>query len=158
MAAYGIGICVREIRFRRMRRGNELAVKADKASTQSIAATVESDQPTTHSDNATTLADVPTADHIDVKLKEDTSISINLVGRDPEGGPLIYGVVTAPRHGWLSSIRANIIGANLTYTPNSNYTGSDSFAYKVNNGKVDSDPATVTLSILAANNPPTANQ
>jgi hypothetical protein len=77
---------------------------------------------------------------------------------DPDGGSLIYRVVETPRHGWLSSVTANINGANVTYTPDSNYSGSDSFKYKVNNGKVDSDPATVTLTVLAANDPPTANQ
>ncbi|MFC1636085.1 Ig-like domain-containing protein [Planctomycetota bacterium] len=158
VAAYGIGICVREIRFHRARIGNEVAVKANKASTESIAAIVENDQPTTHSDNPMTLANVPTADNINVKLKEDISISITLMGSDPEGGPLIYRVVETPRHGRLSSVRANIIGANLTYTPDSNYTGPDRFTYKVNNGKMDSDPATVTLSVLAANDPLTVNQ
>jgi hypothetical protein len=149
-ASYGIGICVREIRFHRARIGNEVTVKTDKASTESIPVTVENERSMTHSDNTPKLANMPTANHIDVKLKENISRSITLMGSDPEDGLLVYRVVETPRHGWLSSVTANIDGANVTYTPKSNYTGPDSFKYKVNNGKMDSDPATVKLSILAA--------
>lgn len=156
VAAYGIGICVREIRFHRARIGNEVAVKADKASTESTAVAVVNDRPTTHSDNTTTSASVPKAGPINVKLKEDTSVSITLTGSDPEGDPLVYRVVRAPSHGRLSRVGANLIGANLTYTPDSNYTGSDSFTYTVSDGTTDSSPATVSINITP-NRPPMVN-
>jgi len=157
VAAYGIGICVREIRFHRAQIENTVAVKADKINAEPIAKTPVKNRPIMHSNNTTASANVPTADHISIKLKEDTSISITLTGSDPKGDPLIYRIVKTPSHGRLSSVQANLIGANLTYTPDLNYTGSDSFTYKVNNGKVNSDPAIVTLSVLAVNDPPMAN-
>ena len=45
----------------------------------------------------------------------------------------------------------------LSYTPNENFTGSDTFTYKVNDGTVDSPGATVTVDVQALpNKPPTA--
>jgi hypothetical protein len=35
----------------------------------------------------------------------------------------------------------------FVYTPNAGYTGTDSFTYRVNDGKVDSAIATVTLNV-----------
>jgi hypothetical protein len=158
VAAYGMGICVKEIRFHRARIGNKVVVETDGANTEPIAVIVENDQPAERPDNTMTLSNGPTADHINVEVKEDISTSITLMGSDPQGSPLIYRVVHAPRHGRLSNVVANVTGANLTYTPNSNYTGLDSFTYRVNNGGQDSDSATVTLTVLAANDPPTPNQ
>ena len=40
-----------------------------------------------------------------------------------------------------------ITGNQATYTPNASYTGSDSFTFKVNDGSVDSNASTVTLTI-----------
>jgi len=158
VAAYGIGICVREIRFHRARIGNAVVVNTNRANTEPIEVKEENDQPTERPDNTPILSEVPTAENMNVKVKEDISRSITLMGSDPEGGPLIYRIVSAPRHGRLSHVTANVTGANVTYTPDSSYAGFDSFAYRVNNGKKDSDPATVTLTILVANDPPNPNQ
>ena len=45
---------------------------------------------------------------------------------------------------------------SFTYTPAANYNGSDSFAYKVNDGAADSNLATVSLTITAVNDAPVA--
>ena len=63
------------------------------------------------------------------------------------GESVNYSIVSNPSNGSLS----NISGSNVTYTPNQNYNGSDSFTYKVNNGSQDSNTATVTLTINAVN-------
>ena len=46
---------------------------------------------------------------------------------------------------------------SFTYTPNLNFNGTDSFTYKANDGDVDSDIATVTLTVNAVNDAPAAN-
>ena len=42
-----------------------------------------------------------------------------------------------------------------TYTPDADYNGSDSFTFKANDGTVDSNVATFSLTITAVDDPPT---
>jgi hypothetical protein len=58
---------------------------------------------------------------------------------------LTYTVVTNPAHGTLTGT-----APNLTYTPTTGYTGADSFTFKANDGKVDSNVATVSITVEAA--------
>src|SRR5205085_11367324 len=64
-------------------------------------------------------------------------------------------IVNGPTNGVISGFDANT-GA-LTYTPNPNFNGPDSFTFKVNDGTVDSAPATVSLTVTAVNDAPVAN-
>jgi hypothetical protein len=82
---------------------------------------------------------------------EDTAKPITLVATDVDGDPLTYSIVAQPMKGILSGTPPNV-----TYTPNANFNGSDSFTFKANDGKVDSNVATVSLTILAVNDPPVA--
>ncbi len=96
--------------------------------------------------------DIPTANTQSVTTAEDTTKAITLTGSDPDNDSLSYIKVTDPSNGTVS-----FSGATATYTPNANYNGSDSFTYKVNDGTVDSAVATVSISVGAANDAPTAN-
>ncbi len=96
--------------------------------------------------------DPPTANDDSVTTQEDTLVSITLAGCDPDGDVLSYSVVKGPSHGSLSGT-----GPNLTYTPNANFNGSDSFLFKVNDGTVDSATATVSITLKPVNDPPTAS-
>ena len=60
---------------------------------------------------------------------------------------LTPSVVTAPAHGTV------VLNANgtFTYTPTTGFSGADSFTYEVNDGTVNSNVATVTLSIAHVN-------
>ncbi len=81
-------------------------------------------------------------------LNEDDVTAVTLTGSDADAEPLTYSVVTAPLHGTLSGS-----GANIIYTPAANYFGPDSFTFKVNDGKRDSLPATVSLTITSVDDP-----
>ena len=98
---------------------------------------------TTDSDPATvsiTLNQAPTADaQSSVQAAINTDLSITLAGSDPEGSNLTYSVGT-PTNGTLSGT-----APDLTYTPSTDYTGSDSFTFTVNDGTTDSAPATVSI-------------
>src|SRR5439155_8855689 len=61
-------------------------------------------------------------------------------------------VVTGPSHGALT-LNAN---GSFTYTPAANFNGSDSFTYKANDGLLDSNAATVALTINPVNDAPVA--
>jgi CSLREA domain-containing protein len=90
--------------------------------------------------------DAPTAAAQSVTTNEDTGKQITLGANDVDGDALTYSIVSAPAHGTLSGT-----GANQTYTPDLNYNGSDSFTYKVNDGTVDSNEATVSITVNAVN-------
>ena len=46
--------------------------------------------------------------------------------------------------------------ARYTYTPNANFNGTDSFTFTASDGTVDSNTATVTLTVTAVNDAPVA--
>jgi hypothetical protein len=87
-----------------------------------------------------------------VMTEEDTPVSITLLGSDPDGDTLTYNVVTGPSHGRLSGT-----APKLTYTPQPNFNGTDSFTFNVNDGTVDGVPVTVLIIVKAVNDPPRAN-
>jgi len=95
---------------------------------------------------------VPMAELQSVTTAEDTPTVINLTGSDPDGDTVVYSVVTVPSHGSLSGT-----APNLTYSPNKNFSGPDSFTFKVNDGTSDSALTTVAVTISPANDPPIAN-
>ena len=95
----------------------------------------------------------PMAKPYSATMLENTPTLIPLVGSDPDAeDQLTYSVVTGPSHGSLSGI-----GPDMTYTPESNYSGPDSFTFRVNDGKAGSNLATVSLTIMAVNDAPAAN-
>ncbi|MCC7573437.1 MAG: tandem-95 repeat protein, partial [Candidatus Methanofastidiosum sp.] len=51
----------------------------------------------------------------------------------------------------------NTSSGNFTYNPTSNYFGGDSFTFKVNDGAVDSNVSTVSITVNAENDAPTAS-
>lgn len=93
----------------------------------------------------------PVAQAQSVTTDEDTAKDVVLAAMDIDGDTLTYTVVTQPAHGALSGTVPN-----LTYTPNANYNGTDSFTFKANDGTVDSNIATVTITVTAVNDAPVA--
>jgi hypothetical protein len=95
----------------------------------------------------------PTATPQAVTTNEDAAVAILLAGTDANvGDSLSFIVLTQPTHGVLSGT-----APNLTYTPAANFNGSDSFTFKINDGTVDSNIATVSINVTAVNDVPTAN-
>jgi len=71
---------------------------------------------------------------------------------DIDSASLTAALVSGPTHGVLS-LNAN---GSFTYTPAANFNGSDSFTYKANDGSLDSNLATVSLTINPVNDAPVA--
>jgi len=93
----------------------------------------------------------PVADSKTVETDEDTSLSIKLTGIDPDNNPLTYAIGEQPKNGTLSGNVPDVI-----YTPKSEFNGADSFTFLVNDGSVNSAPATVSITIKSVNDPPVA--
>lgn len=100
----------------------------------------------------TAVNDGPVASSQAVAVAHNAATAITLAGSDVDGNMLTYTVVANPSKGSLTGT-----APNLTYTPNSGYSGLDSFTFKVNDGAVDSAVATVTLTVAAATDPSFAN-
>lgn len=94
--------------------------------------------------------DVPVADSQSVTTNSNTAVSITLSGNDLEttAANLLFEVTANPAHGTLSGS-----GASLSYTPNPDYAGSDSFKFTVRDtgddsaAPVTSAEATVSITI-----------
>ncbi len=94
----------------------------------------------------------PSAQSQSVGTDEDFVLPIMLAGNDPENDPLSFLIVTPPSHGTLAGT-----GANLSYTPELNFNGNDSFTFKVNDGQLDSNIVSVSIDVIPVNDPPTAD-
>ena len=86
---------------------------------------------------------------------EDTLLTVTAPGvltndTDAELDPLTAIKVTDPAHGILTF---NPDGS-FTYEPEANWSGPDSFTYKANDTQVDSNTATVTVTVTPVDDPP----
>ena len=79
-------------------------------------------------------------------MKLDGQANVLANDSDPDGNPLTAILVSGPSNG---SLTLNADGT-FNYTPNSGFTGTDSFTYKANDGALDSNVATVTISPIVA--------
>lgn len=93
----------------------------------------------------------PMADDQTVTTSEDTAVNITLTATDADSDPLNYAIASSPAKGILSGT-----APNLTYTPNPDYNGADSFSFKANDGLADSNGAVVAITVTPVNDAPVA--
>ncbi len=99
----------------------------------------------------------PTATNDSYSTDEDTALTVTAASgvsandTDNEKDVLTATLLTSPSH--AASFTLNSDGS-FDYTPNANFHGSDSFTYKVSDGTVDSNIATVTLTVTPINDAP----
>jgi len=92
----------------------------------------------------------PVVSNIDLTTFEETEISFNLEGNDSENDDLSF-IYSEPEHGQLIAE-----GTLLTYTPNSDFYGNDSFTYYANDGINDSNIGVINIQIVNINDAPEA--
>jgi predicted lactoylglutathione lyase len=79
----------------------------------------------------------------------DNIINVLANDTDPDGDPLIVISVTNPPHG---SVINN--GKNVSYMPDPNYCGNDTFQYELSDGHGGTDTAIVYIKVICTNDPP----
>jgi hypothetical protein len=100
------------------------------------------------------LNDCPIALPQSVSTCEDTAVDIILTGSDPDElscGPTIQGFAIAqpPAHGTLSGTPPTV-----SYMPEADYNGMDSFTFTATDGECVSEPATVSILVKPGNDGP----
>jgi hypothetical protein len=108
--------------------------------------------PATVSITVTPVNDPPVAQAHGVNTTEDAPVPIELMGTDVDGAALAYEIVSAPQHGTLSGGT----GPLRTYTPAVNYTGPDSFSFRVFDGMAFSAIVTVPITVAPVPDVPVA--
>ncbi len=134
--------------------------------------TIRADNNVQISEKTTDCNSAPVATAQDVSTNEDVAKLITLAGTDADGNALTFKVTSLPSNGKLyngdSTAAADEItatpyslGANatqVTYKPNADYNNTaetkDSFAFKANDGTVDSVAAAVSITVNAVNDAP----
>ncbi len=114
----------------------QLTMSADKAVSASFAPPDTS--PTAVADAATVAEDSAAA-----------AIGVLTNDTDPDGGPKLIGSASDPAHGTTAVTGG---GSGLTYAPDANYCGPDSFTYALNGGSA----ATVSVTVSCVDDPPVA--
>lgn len=94
-------------------------------------ATGENHAPIAHSQTLNTFA--------------DTSMNLILAASDADNDPLTFTIFSSPANGTLAGT-----APNLTYTPQTGFSGTDSFTFKVSDAQAESLPATVTIQVAGS--------
>src|SRR5690606_22298139 len=106
----------------------------------------------------TPINDAPVATDDNVTTSEDNAIVIAVLANDADVDnalePASVVIVSAPSNGGVS---INTTTGEITYTPNANYNGSDSFTYTVDDAAgATSNTATVNITVTPVNDAPVA--
>tara|TARA_Y100000593_G_scaffold16926_2_gene33716 strand:- start:4724 stop:13495 length:8772 start_codon:yes stop_codon:yes gene_type:complete len=98
--------------------------------------------------------DVPVANAVAISTDEDTAVAITLDGVDPEDAITGYAISENPSNGTLGEIS----NGTVTYTPNENWNGTDTFKYTATSQSGTSDDGTVTVTVTAVSDKPVASE
>jgi hypothetical protein len=104
--------------------------------------------------------DAPVANNDSYSTNEDTPLTVNAANGvlfndtdiDTPHGSLTAILVSGPSNALSFTLNAD---GSFNYTPTSNFNGADTFMYKANDGSLDSNVATVTITVNAVNDSPT---
>lgn len=111
--------------------------------------------PLTYSVTAVNTA--PTAQADGFTVDEDATLNVAAAGvlendDDPDGDDLTAELVSGPANGQAFTPGPD---GSFTYTPAPDFNGSDSFAYRANDGQANSNTAVVTITVTPVNDAPT---
>lgn len=108
-------------------------------------------QPATVTVTITPVNDAPIASDVTAAGEEDTAIEVTLSATDGDGDAVTFAVTDDPSNGSIS-----LSGSVVTYTPNADFNGSDSFMFTASDGQATSEKATATITVQPVNDAPTA--
>lgn len=98
----------------------------------------------------TGLNTAPVAVAGDASTDEDTPAALTLTAMDTDEDALTFSIVTGPTNGSLGEIAEGAV----TYTPNLDFNGADSFTFMARDESLESEAATFTITVNAVNDAP----
>lgn len=99
-------------------------------------------------DDLTPINNAPVATNTNFIINENTILSDNVSATDQDNDLLSYRVTNSTDNGNLTFEN----DGSFTYQPNQNFIGQDNFVFVANDGSVDSNMATITITINEVNN------
>ncbi|GAB5382370.1 MAG: hypothetical protein Alis3KO_38290 [Aliiglaciecola sp.] len=96
--------------------------------------------------------DAPELTELSLEVNEDSPLSSVIAATDVDGDSLTYEVVTAPANGTIELLA----DGSLTYQPNENFFGTDTFEVQFTDGNSDPVTQTVTIEVAPVNDMPVA--
>src|SRR5205085_1632745 len=105
----------------------------------------------------TAVNDAPVASNGTLTTAKNTTATGTLVATDVDAQALTYSIVTPPNAAQGTVAITNTTTGAYTFTPALNFNGSTSFTFKANDGIVDSNTATVAITVTAVNDAPAAS-
>ena len=97
----------------------------------------------------TAVNDPPVANSATIVATEDIARQLVLTATDVDGDTVSFSITSQPSKGTVT-----IDGAAVTYTPNANFSGSDSFTFvAIDSNNVQSATATISITVDAVNDP-----
>lgn len=95
----------------------------------------------------------PTLGTVQFSTNEDTDVSAQVTGTDPDGDALTFTRTGDPTKGAVTAFATN---GSFTYRPNRDAFGNDTFAVRVADSRGSGVNGTVTIAIAATADPPAA--
>ena len=96
---------------------------------------------------------LPVAADDAIVTNEDTAVDINVLSNDSDPDGNILSVTTATAFNGMVAINSD---GTLSYTPNSDFNGSDVITYEIGDGKGGQSSATVNVTVNAVEDEPVA--
>ena len=93
--------------------------------------------------------DIPIASAQSLEVLEDKVVPVKLSASDIEGDDLVYVIIDLPKQGLLTGD-----APDLTYAPDVNFNGTDSFSFVVKDQDQISDLAVVDVMVIKVNDAP----
>ncbi len=115
----------------------------------------EKSNQSTVSINVATINDPPTANDDDATVAENAVVTINLRGNDSDADNAIESLTLNLGEATNGTLTDKGDGT-VDYQHDGSETLGDSFTYTLHDGVSESDPATVTITVTAVNDPPQA--
>lgn len=103
----------------------------------------------------TAVNNPPVANNDTIATNENKSVTIAILANDTDDSGFDLGSVTITQFPTNGSVLVNTVNGSVTYTPDPNFSGSDSFRYTVEDDDgVVSNQATVFIGVTAVNDGP----